>query len=127
MFPRPFFYSVLVGVLITAVSFVGAVLFGLESSHAGFVLGESVFEGVIVGGLCFLWRSQISLRAREAETYAGVLHYRNQLTRDHLQVIAFRYPASQQNVQEISRLLEIGPVSLGRRVPVWSRVRVQDT
>jgi len=49
------------------------------------------------------------------------------LIRDHLQVIAFRYPASQQNVQEISRLLEIGPVSLGRRVPVWSRVRVQDT
>jgi hypothetical protein len=51
---RTAFYSVLVGIFITALSLVGAVLFGLESGHAGFVLGESIFEGVIVGGLFFL-------------------------------------------------------------------------
>jgi hypothetical protein len=127
MLPRPFFYAVLVGIFITAISFVGAVLFGLESAHAGYVAGESIFEGVIVGGLFFLWRSQISLRTREAETYAGVLLYRNQLIRDHLQLITLRHPEAQQTVQEISRLLEISPTSFRGRVPVWSRMRVQDS
>lgn len=124
---RTLFYSGLVGVFVTALSLVGAFLFGLESDHAGYVVGESIFEGVIVGGLFFLWRSQISLRTREAETYARALLYRNQLIRDHLQVIALRQPGVEQNVQEISRLLEISPAAFPQgHIPMWSRMTDRD-
>jgi hypothetical protein len=111
------FYSVLVGAFIFALSLLGARLFGLESDHAGYVVGESIFEGFIVGGLFFLWRNQISLRTREAETYARALLFRNQLIRDHLQLIAFRCeldPAIQRNVREISRLLDDTPAAPDR-------------
>ncbi len=118
-----FYYSFLVGIFIIALSLLGSRLFGLESEHVGYVLCESIFEGIIVGGLFFLWRTQIGLRTREAEAYARALLYRNQLIRDHLQVIAFRRPDVEENVREISRLLEISPASPGKRSSVWSRLR----
>ena len=125
-FDRTFFYSFLVGVFIAALPFLGSRLFGLESEHAGYVLCESIFEGIIAGGLFFLWRTQISLRTREAEAYARALLYRNQLIRDHLQVIAFRRPEVEENVREISRLLEISPTVPGKRTSVWSRLKDQN-
>jgi hypothetical protein len=107
---RTFLFSILLGILVALISLAGGEIFGLESEHAGYVLAESVFEGIVVTSLFYLWRSQLTLRMYEAETHARTLQFRNQLIRDHLQLIAFRCeldPGIQHNVREISRLLDV--------------------
>jgi len=113
---RTFLFSTFVGVLVALISLAGGEIFGLESDHAGYVLAESVFEGFVVGGLFYLWRSQLTLRMYEAETNARTQQFRNQLIRDHIQLIAFRCeldPAVQHNVREISRLLDVTQAPFG--------------